>query len=239
MYVAICDDNATDRKYLERLLSREADKRANTPNALEVDSFGDTAHFLVNPLKYNIIFMDMCFERGTVEAIIDALVAVEYSAPLILYSSRIDYTQLSNLPAFVYHAKKPYIPEDIPEFLALGDRNVLSYDASIKVHQNGTEIKVSKDETEYAAASKKGSTIYMADGTRIDVDEDIAELCRIFSPYEEFERINKNGIANFKFVSAVTPFHVIMQSSFQFLISPFRYREFKFLKEELKHYEIE
>ena len=237
MYVAICDDNAIDRKYLERLLSREADKRANAPSALKVDSFGDAAHFLVNPLKYNIIFMDMCFERGTATAIIDALVAMEYSAPLILYSSRIDYSQLPNLPDFVYHAKKPYMPEDLPGFLALGDRNALRYDAGIKLHQNGAEIKVSKDETECAAASKKGSTIYMADGTRIDVDEDIANLRQILSPYEEFGRVNKNGIANFKFVSAVTPFHVIMQSSFQFSISPFRYREFKFLKDELKHFD--
>ncbi len=76
MHVAICDDNVADRKHLERLLSRESDKRRGTPNILYVDSYGDQEHFLINPLKYNLIFMDMCLEHGTVETIIKELVAV-------------------------------------------------------------------------------------------------------------------------------------------------------------------
>ena len=106
MHVAICDDNVADRKHLERLLSRESDKRRGTPNIL----------FLINPFKYNLIFMDMCLEHGTVETIIKELVAVGYCAPLILYSSKIDYTAIPNLPDFVVHAKKPYIPEPLPQF---------------------------------------------------------------------------------------------------------------------------
>ena len=34
MHIAICDDNIADRKHLERLLSRESDKRMGTPNLL-------------------------------------------------------------------------------------------------------------------------------------------------------------------------------------------------------------
>ena len=62
MHVAICDDNVADRKHLERLLSRESDKRAGTTNILYIDSYGDKDYFLKNqtPLKYNIIFMAMC-----------------------------------------------------------------------------------------------------------------------------------------------------------------------------------
>ena len=41
MHIAICDDNIADRKHLERLLSRESDKRMGTPNLLYVDSYGD------------------------------------------------------------------------------------------------------------------------------------------------------------------------------------------------------
>ena len=57
MHVAICDDNVADRKHLERLLSRESDKRAGTTNILYIDSYGDKDYFLKNqtPLKYNII----------------------------------------------------------------------------------------------------------------------------------------------------------------------------------------
>lgn len=237
MHVAICDDNVADRKHLERLLSRESDKRRDTPNILYIDSYGDKEHFLINPLKYNIIFMDMCYERGTVEAILDELVAMGYTAPLILYSSRIDYTAIPNLPDFVIHAKKPYIPEPLPAFLKLGDENVRGYVAAVSVHQNGEAIDVVKDEIEYATTGAHNAVLHLIDGTRIDIDESIADLLQILAPYEEFERANKNGIANFKFVSAVTPFHIIMQSYFQFPIPFFRYREFKFLKEEMDRFD--
>lgn len=237
MHVAICDDNVADRKHLERLLSRESDKRRGTPNILYVDSFGDTEHFLINPLKYNIIFMDMCLEQGTVEYLIDTLVTMGYNAPLVLYSSRIDYTAIPNLPDFVVHAKKPYIPEPLPGFLALGDENVRGYVTTLSVHQNGATIEVAKDEIEYILAAEKGAVLHLLDDTRIDVDEYIPDLMTLLSPYEEFERVNKNGIANFKFVSAVMPFQLIMQSYYQFPISLLRYREFKFLKEEMEHFD--
>lgn len=233
MHVAICDDNVADRKHLERLLSRESDKRRGTPNVLYVDSYGDKAHFLINPLKYNLIFMDMCLERGTVETIINALVEMGYHAPLVLYSSRIDYTAIPNLPDFVFHAKKPYIPEPLPQFLKLGDENVRGYIASITVHQNGAPANVPKDEIEYAVSETGKTVLHLLDSTRIDIDEDLLTLRQLLEPYEEFERVNKNGIANFKFVSAVMPLNVIMQSYFQFRISPLRYREFKFLKEDM------
>lgn len=233
MHVAICDDNVADRKHLERLLSRESDKRRGTPNVLYVDSYGDKNHFLINPLKYNLIFMDMCLERGTVEYIIGELVAMHYSAPLVLYSSKIDYTQIPNLPDFVVHAKKPYIPEPLPQFLALGDENVRGFIATITIHQNGMAIHVPKDEIEYAILDKGKTALHLLDNTRIDIDEDITQLKQLLEPYEEFERVNKNGIANFKFVSAVMPLSLIMQSYVQLRISPLRYREFKFLKEDM------
>ena len=107
MHVAVCDDNVADRRHIERLLSRESDKRAGTPNILYIDSYGDKDHFLINPLKYNIIFMDMCSRPGLVEEIIEQLTMMGYRAPLILYSSKIDYTAIPNLPDYVIHAKNP------------------------------------------------------------------------------------------------------------------------------------
>lgn len=236
MHVAICDDNVADRKHLERLLSRESDKRIDTPNILYVDSYGDKDHFLINPLKYNLVFMDMCLKKGTVEYILDELVAMGYTAPLVLYSSKIDYTAIPNLPDFVIHAKKPYIPEPLPKFLKLGDDNVRGFVATISVHQDHTTIDIIKDEIEYAISNENSTVLHMVDGTLINTDESISSLRQLLEPYEEFEYINKNGIANFKFVSAVMPFHVIMQSYYQFKTSILRYREFKLLKEDMDNF---
>ncbi len=240
MHVAICDDNVADRKHLERLLSRESDKRRGTPNILYVDSYGDKNHFLINPLKYNIVFMDMCLEHGTVEYIIGELKEMGFNAPLVLYSSKIDYTQLPNLPEFVYHAQKPYIPEPLPELLKLGEENERGFIVTITVHENGEPISFAKDEIEYAIAAADGCMeLHLADGESRTIDESFTDLLKIFEPYDEFEAINKDSIANFSYITAVMPFHVIMQGYSQIKSSPFKYRRFRNLKEELDNYHNE
>ena len=121
MHIAICDDNIADRKHLERLLSRESDKRMGTPNLLYVDSYGDREHFLFHPLMYDMIFMDMSESPALTAEIVATITEMGFTAPIVLYSSKIDYTQLPDLPPNVIHQKKPYLPDPLPELLALGD----------------------------------------------------------------------------------------------------------------------
>lgn len=233
MHVAICDDNVADRKHLERLLSRESDKRAGTPNILYIDSYGEKMHFLANPLKYNLIFMDMSSEPGIVEFILEHLDEMGYHAPLILYSDKIDYTTIPNLPDYVMHARKPYIPDPLPDFLALGDANVTGHVVSIDVHTNSIISRIPKYTIMYALEEHNTCKLYLTDGTSIDVEEKIEELRQIFEPFEEFERVNNKSIVNFKYVTAVMPISVIMQDSKEFKISLLRYREYKWLKQEI------
>ncbi|MCI8316436.1 MAG: hypothetical protein HFH74_15660 [Lachnospiraceae bacterium] len=233
MHVAICDDNVADRKHLERLLSRESDKRAGTPNILYVDSYGEKMHFLANPLKYNLIFMDMSSEPGIVEFILEHLDEMGYHAPLILYSDKIDYTKIPNLPDYVVHAKKPYIPDPLPDFLALGDANVVGHVISVNVHTNSVVSSIPKYMIMYAVEENNTCTLYLTDGTSMKVEEKIEELRQIFEPFEEFERVNTKSIVNFKYVTAVMPISVMMQDSKEFKISLLRYREYKWLKQEI------
>lgn len=233
MHVAICDDNVADRKHLERLLSRESDKRAGTPNILYVDSYGEKMHFLANPLKYNLIFMDMSSEPGIVEFILEHLDEMGYHAPLILYSDKIDYTKIPNLPDYVVHAKKPYIPDPLPDFLALGDANVVGHIISVNVHTNSVVSSIPKYTIMYAVEENNICKLYLTDGTSMEVEEKIEELRQIFEPFEEFERINPKSIVNFKYVTAVMPISVMMQDSKEFKISLLRYREYKWLKQEI------
>ena len=233
MHIAICDDNVADRKHLERLLSRESDKRAGTPNILYVDSYGEKMHFLANPLKYNLIFMDMSSEPGIVEFIIENLNAMGYHAPLVLYSDKIDYTKIPNLPDYVIHAKKPYIPDPIPDFLALGDANVTGHVVTVMVHTNSVINHVPKYTVMYALEKNNICNLYLTDGTTVTVDEKIDELRQIFEPFEEFARVNGNSIANFKYVSAVMPAALVMQDYMELKFPLLRYREYKILKQKM------
>ena len=177
--------------------------------------------------------MDMCSRPGIVEEIIEQLGKMGYHAPLVLYSSKIDYTAISNLPDYVVHAKKPYIPDPLPEYLKLGDANVTGHVVTVQIHKNTILNSIPKDSIMYATEEEHGSRLYQLDGKYEDVDETISELRGLLEPYEEFERINKKSIANFKFVSAIMPFTVVMQDYRQLKTSPFRYREYKWLKEDM------
>ena len=235
MHVAVCDDNVADRKHLERLLSRESDKRSGTPNILYIESFGDKEHFLKNPLKYNIVFMDMCSREGLVKEIIGRLDEMGFNAPLVLYSSKYDYTALKNLPPYVIHAKKPYIPDPLPEFLALGDKNVLGNVVTLPVHINGVVQPVPKDQLMYAVPSDNPNasgkyTLFISGGTALETDDDISAIRQILEPHDEFKLINKDCFVNFKYVSIVMPFTIMMLDYRAFRISLFNSRKFKMHK---------
>lgn len=235
MHVAICDDNVADRKHMERLLSRESDKRAGSANILYIDSYGNKDHFLSgNPLKYNIIFMDMCSEPGIVEEILEYLEKSGYNAPLILYSSKIDYTAIPNLPSYIIHAKKPYITDPLPEYLSLGDANAAQSIVTVSIHKESIINTVPKDFIMYALQNEAGCTLYPVDGAPVKVDETIGDLRQIFEPFEEFKRVNKNSIVNFKYVSKVNLFTIIMKDTTRFFMSPFLHNECKWMLEEIK-----
>lgn len=231
MHIAICDDNIADRKHLERLLSRESDKRMGSPNLLYVDSYGDRDHFFSShPLMYDLIFMDMAQTPTLTAEILDTLTQMGCRAPIVLYSSKVDYTQLSGLPDNVIHRHKPYISEPLPELLALGDEHVLGHIEKIAAHDasNNACYLVVRD-IMYCS----DSTVYFKDGTFTEITEDIGTFQHLCEPYPEFCRINKKAVANMRYVSMITPITIMMQDYREFRVSPFRYSDFKELKQTI------
>lgn len=233
MHIAICDDNVADRKHLERLLSRESDKRAGTPNILYVDSYGDKEHFLRNPLMYDIIFLDMTATPTVAEEIIQKLVQMGLNAPLVLYSSKIDYTLLPNLPETVVHMKKPYIPEPLSELLKLGDAHVLGNVETVSIPCEYGIQYIPKDDIYYCMPGQSGYMLGLADGTSLNITIDIGDLFILLLPYREFCRTDKTHIVNMRYVIMVNPISILMQDYRRFKVSPFHYSELKKLKNEI------
>lgn len=235
MHIAICDDNVADRKHLERLLSRESDKRAGTPNILYVDSYGDKDHFLRNPLMYDMIFLDMTATPTVAEEIIEKLVQMGFHAPLILYSSKIDYTTFTNLPETVVHMKKPYIHNPLPELLKLGDAQAQKSKNAETIAipcENGIQY-IPKDNICYCMPASSGYLLGLTDGSKKNISIDISELQILILPYREFCRITKNHIINMQYVKKMNPFSISMQDHEKFRINPFNYSDFKELKENI------
>lgn len=234
MHIAICDDNVADRKHLERLLSREGDKRMGTPNVLYIDSYGDKEHFLFNPLKYDIIFMDMVSTPTLTAEIVDTITKIGCTAPIVLYSSKIDYTAIPNLPANVIHQKKPYVPEPLPELLALGDTHVKGHIETIQAHHpDGSLNYIPVNDIMYYISEDSVHTVYLLDGTSVQVQDDASYFYLLTEPYKEFYRINKKVIINMKYLSFLTPLIIVMQDEHKFYINPLRHSEMKNLKQQI------
>lgn len=225
MHIAICDDNVADRKHLERLLSRESDKRIGTPDILYVDSYGDKEHFLRNPMMYDMIFMDMTSTPTVAEEIIRQLMKLGLDAPLILYSSKIDYTTFKTLPETVIHRKKPYISDSLPELLKLGDAHVRGNIETIPIPCEDGIHYVPKNDIYYCMPSQSGYVIGVQNNTLLQFSGDISEFQILALPYREFYRATKKVIVNMRYVSMITPISVMMQDSKKFYVSPFRYSE--------------
>jgi hypothetical protein len=179
--------------------------------------------------------MDMCSSPGIVEDIIYKLEEMGFNAPLVLYSSKIDYKQIPNLPSYVIHENKPYVPGPLPELLALGDINVKGQTETVSLHCSGVSQKVPKDSILYILANdgNSGSTITLSDHNTIVVDEELGDVRRILEHYDEFLMINKTTIANFKYVASVMFTSITMQNHTKFGISPLNYNEFKYHKREI------
>ncbi|MCR4740039.1 MAG: hypothetical protein K5886_07250 [Lachnospiraceae bacterium] len=59
LYIAVLDDNAADRKQLERLLDREHTKRQASGQTIYIDSFGNSEALLQTPYRYDLFLIDV------------------------------------------------------------------------------------------------------------------------------------------------------------------------------------
>lgn len=238
MHVAICDDNVADRKHLERLLSRESDKRAGTPNILYVDSYGHKDHFLnTNPLMYDIIFMDMGETPNLAEEIIHELTEMGQKAPIILFSSKIDYTAITGLPENVVHRQKPYSADQLPELLSLGDNHADNYIKKFKFHINGEVSYIPVDDIMYCIPSGKSCSLYTQNDTVIGIDESFRDFQCISEPYKEFTLIGQKASINIKYVLKFSAFSITMTDYKKFIGSPFLISQLMILSNEINEKE--
>lgn len=234
MHIAICDDNVADRKHLERLLSRESDKRAGTPNILYIESFGKMENVLINPLKYDLFFIDMVSMPNLAHDLVFELKRLGVTAPIVMYSSKVDYTQDTTLPDDIIHKNKPYIPDPLPELLAYGDAHVLGHVSSIEVLVDGITQAVPVNDIYYCLSEGNDTRLYLKDQLTVLVNEPFIDVCHHLEPYDEFYYLNKKTLFNVKFTTLITPFSVIMHDYKTFHYPFWYYNEILNLKDKIE-----
>lgn len=107
VYIAICDDNPADRKQFERLLGREKNDRVSKGEVLYIDSFGSKEALMYTPIKYDLFLIDITKEKENGMDIAKALRREGISAPIVLFTSTIDYKSFGNPPEKITYIDKP------------------------------------------------------------------------------------------------------------------------------------
>ena len=108
VYIAICDNNAADRKHLERMLEREKDIRLKENyDVLYIDSFGSEEALMQTPIKYDIFFIDITEGSRNGMDIAKALRNKGISSPIVLCESTVNYTSYVNAPKELVFINKP------------------------------------------------------------------------------------------------------------------------------------
>ncbi|MBQ7944317.1 MAG: hypothetical protein IJ326_09685 [Lachnospiraceae bacterium] len=240
MRIAICDDNIADRKHLQRLLERESDKRAGTPNIFYIDSFGDKEHFLFNPLLYDLIFLDMTGTPTLAEEIVAELGRLGYEAPLVMYSSTINHSANPNLPTTIIHKQKPYLAEQLPELIALAEEYQKQQVITMEFRTREQTYYIRKEDILYAELISRSELIlHLNDGTIQNIVGDHEDFTNEFEPYMEFYPLNSKLIINANYISLLLPFSVMMHNHETLRISPFTYFDLKRWCKMLKEKEAE
>ncbi len=190
MRIAICDDNVADRKQLERLLSRESIKRADTDGILFVDSFGNYQALLNCPQSYDCYFVDICDSpEFSGEMLIQILAQRGIQSPVIFMCSKIDY-RTQNLPESVLFLNKPIKVAELSTRIDICIEALKHKEPLIELRLEQETLYVREAEILYAEERKKMLHVHLTENR---VAECKISNANFFAEIEQFESFLEPG----------------------------------------------
>lgn len=220
MHVAVCDDNVADRKQTERLLGRESDRRAKITEGLYIDSYGNEAALLRNPMQYDIFYIDMCKSAETDGIkIAHKLCTLGVRVPIYMCCSDLDYRQES-FPENVFFMDKPIKNNHL----------IASLDKAYNWKQNAVPRIELRDETEtyyitaddilYGIASGKHVKVYLTDERIINVASGLENLYGQWIHHKVFLILSNKIIINVSHIEHIGLLKLSMKDGASFSLSP-------------------
>lgn len=220
MHVAVCDDNIADRKQTERLLGRESDRRAKLTEGLYIDSYGNEAALLRNPMQYDIFYIDMC-KSPDADGIKVAhkLCEIGVRVPIYMCCSELDYRR-ENFPENVFFLDKPIKNEHL----------IASLDKAYEWKQNAVPRIELRDETEtyyitaedilYGIAGGKHVKVHLIDGRIINVTSGLENLYGQWAHHHVFLMLSAKVIINISHIERMSFLKLYMKDGTSFSLSP-------------------
>lgn len=203
MHIAICDDVIADRKQLERLLSRESDRRIKTTGNLYQDSFGSISALMHAPMIYDLFFIDYHSENKNGMDIALLLRESGVTAPIVLCSGMTDYTLFSDATDNLLHIQKPIQVKALTDIIAKGLQLQSTSKPPIPIQGESETFYLPEEDFLYAYAAKPLLYVYAASGKTISTIGKLSDLAATLENNDTFLQLNKNTIINLRHVTDI------------------------------------
>lgn len=221
MHIAICDDNVADRHQMERLLKRESDKRGATTGILYIDSFGNGAALLSNPMRYDAYYIDVCKTEGiTGVDIMTTLFEAGIQAPVVLCCSDIDYREF-NLPEHkqnVLFLDKPIQIQELSDSIDYALEIKSKAVPQIELRDDTETYYVTEPDILYAVEDGLYIVVTLTDGRQIRVMSDIPNFFDQLENFPTFLEPSAKSIINGRYIQTLEHRKAVMTDGTVFKI---------------------
>ena len=227
LHIALCDTNFADRKQMERLLTRESDKRLNSC-VFYMDTFGSRDALLDNPRVYDAYFLDMPDASYSAYDLAKDIQAKGILSPIIFCNSSIDYRKCGELLPNSVFINKPIMVSELSLIL---DEIIIQkqeqYIPTVEL-RNATEVfYLTEKEIIYCENRSKDRKliIHLSDGSLREADANIQNFFTELIPFEVFFIANKSIIANARYIKKLSFLGITLENGESFPLTYTRRKE--------------
>lgn len=237
LHITICDDNAADRRQLERLLGRESEKRARDTGVFYIDSYGNTNAALQSPQLYDAFFIDMVSDPADGASLALRLLAAGVVVPVVLCVSSIDYrrtlpekARLSGQEKKLQHIcylDKPVKAAELSSLLDLCVSKKSMRTGTVELRGEQQTRYVPEDDILYASAAGCHIHVFLRDGSTMEIPGRIENFYMQLSSFTHYAAVSSRTFVNIIHIKRLTPFRVEMQDGSVHRTSPLWVRDIK------------
>ncbi len=232
MHVAVCMDSAPNRKQLERLLGRSADRRieADPDVPYYVQSYGNKEALLARPFLYDLFFIDLLHDEMNSIDLIRALRAQGVIATIVLCPDEVDLSGELTEEDDVLVLRQPIRTDELEEMLDRALEATLAREPKIDVRTNSETIHVREEEFLYAEQQKNVIAVRLTDGREIICPERIENFAARVHGFEKIYNLPDNLVAHAQAIAKTGFGNVTLTDGKKFKVSR---RWLKFMESEI------
>jgi len=218
MHIAICMDTASERKQLERLLGRSADRRLAEDDSVPfyIQSYGNKQAILARPNMYDLFFIDLNFDTIDSVELIRELRGMGINAMIVLCPNKVDLSDRLTPEDNVYILRQPIIVNELEQIMDIAVEMVKNKIPKIDIRTMNCTTKILPAELLYVEKIKDNILIHIADGRNILSSESLDNFWSRVETYEGLFYLPDNLIANYSYIQSIGMFSVTLKDSRKF-----------------------